>query len=79
MATRAYILIETTVGMTRDVSTALRSLPGAKSVDSVTGPYDLIAVVEAADLNELGDLITERVHTVRGVTRTLTCLAIGSS
>lgn len=79
MEIRAYILIETAVGMTREVSTALRSLPGITSIDSVTGPYDLIAVMEVDDLNDLGDLITERIHTIMGVTRTVTCLAVGSS
>ena len=38
MSTKAYILIETTVGKSRDVADALRSLQGVETVDAVTGP-----------------------------------------
>lgn len=77
MATKAYILIETAVGKTREVVSALRVIPEMRAVDAVTGPYDIIAVVEADDLNSIGELITNRVHTIGGVVRTVTCLAVG--
>jgi len=76
MATKAYILIETAVGKTRDVVQTVRNIPGMRSVDAVTGPYDVIAVLEADDLNAIGQIVTERVHTVSGVLRTVTCLAV---
>ena len=79
MATRAYILIETGVGKSRDVSGQLRSLSGVKTVDPVTGPYDIIAVVSAPDLNAVGDLVTSQIHTISGIVRTVTCLAVGGS
>ena len=44
------------------------------SVDAVTGPYDAIAVVQGETLNEIGDLITAKIHPTRGVSRTVTCL-----
>lgn len=74
--TRAFILVETAVGKTRDVVAALRHLSGIKTVDAVTGPYDVIAVVEAADLNSVGNLVTSNIHTVGGVVRTVTCLSV---
>ncbi len=74
--TRAYILIETSVGKTRDVVAVLKGLEGIKSVDPVTGPYDVIVVVEGKDLNSIGELVTGKVHPIVGVTRTVTCLAI---
>ena len=76
MTTKAYILIETAVGKSRDVSATLRALPGVETVDSVTGPYDIIAVVEAPDLNAVGDLVTSQIHTVDGIVRTVTCLTV---
>ncbi len=78
MATKAYVLIETSVGKSRDVANELRSLRGVQAADNVTGPYDVIAVVEAADLNAVGALITSRIHTLNGIVRTVTCLSIGS-
>ena len=76
MAAKAFILIETEVGKTRDVVSKIGQLDGVKSVDPVTGPYDIIAIVEAESLNDIGDLVTGRIHPIGGITRTVTCLAI---
>ena len=76
MATRAYILIETAVGQTAPVSEALRRLPQMESVDTVTGPFDIIAVVEAEDLPSIGTLISEEMHNIPGIVKTVTCLSV---
>ncbi len=73
---KAFLLIEAVVGRIKEVDTGLRRLKEVKSVDTVTGPYDIIAVVEAETLNEIGDLVTEKIHTVNGISRTVTCLAM---
>ena len=78
MATKAYVLIETAIGKTRDVASALDGLEGVMSVDLVTGPYDLIVVIEADDLGSIGDMVTGNVHTIGGIQRTVTCLTVGS-
>jgi len=78
MTTKAYLLIETAVGKTRDVATALTGLPGIATVDVVTGPYDIIAVVSGEDMTVVGDLVTGHIHTVTGVVRTVTCVAVTS-
>jgi hypothetical protein len=44
LATRAYILIETAVGKTNEVSEALKQMAMMKAVDTVTGPFDIIAI-----------------------------------
>ena len=76
MANKAYVLIETAVGMTNTVVNNLRSVPGVTSVDAVVGPYDVIAVLEAEDVNTIGELVTNKVHTVGSVVKTMTCLAV---
>ena len=78
MATRAYLLVETAVGKTRDVAITLRNLENVESVDVVTGPYDIIAVVSAEDMSVVGNVVTDNIHTVTGVVRTVTCVAVGS-
>ena len=78
MAAKAFVLIETVVGRTKEVVTSIKQLTGIKTVDAVTGPYDIIAVVEAQNLNEIGDLVTSVIHPIPGISRTVTCLAIGS-
>ncbi len=73
---RAFILMEAVVGKTREVVDGLRQAEGVKSVDTVTGPYDVIAIIEAESLNEIGDIVTQKVHPVPGISRTVTCLVI---
>ena len=76
MAAKAFVLIETAVGRTKEVATALKQLEGVKSVDTVTGPYDVIATIEGETLNDIGDLVTAKIHPIAGISRTVTCLAI---
>ena len=66
MATKAFLLVETAVGRTRDVANTLRDLDGIESVDVVTGPYDIIAVISGEDMSVVGGLVTEKIHTVVG-------------
>jgi len=76
---KAFVLIETAVGRTKEVATALEQLDGVKSVDPVTGPYDVIAIIEAESLNAIGEIVTGKIHPTPGISRTVTCLAIWSS
>ncbi len=76
MTARAFILMETAVGKNKEVVASLKQLKGIQSVDSVTGPYDVIAIVEAESLNDIGDLVTKKIHPVAGISRTVTCLAL---
>ncbi len=73
---KAFVLVEVAVGKTKEVANALAQLKGVKSVNAVTGPYDIIAIVEGETLNEIGDLVTSKVHPIGGISRTVTCLAI---
>ena len=80
MAVRGYVLIETEVGKAKAVGSAVQesSYPGANviSVDTVTGPFDVIVQLEAEDLDGLGSAITEAIQKVAGVQRTTTCLSV---
>ena len=70
---QAYTLIQTKVGKAAAVAAAVSSLPGVASAEDVTGPYDVIVRAEAADVDQLGQLVLAKVQTVDGITRTLTC------
>ena len=69
----AYILIQTEVGKASNVTREIGKIEGISAVDGVTGPYDVIARGEAADLDELAKAIVMPIQAVEGVTRTLTC------
>ncbi len=72
----AYILLETTPGSIRDVASMLREIEELHTVDVVTGPHDIIVVLDAADMETLGDLLAEKVRTIPGVVRTTTCIGV---
>ena len=78
MSTRAYILIETAAGETSTVSDALKEMPMMKAVDTVTGPFDIIGVAEADNLPSIGDLISDGMHNIPGIIKTVTCLSVRS-
>ena len=76
MAAKAFVLIETAVGKTKDVVAALSKLKELTSFDTVTGPYDIIAIVEGETLNDIGDLVTQNIRPINGISRTVTCLSV---
>ena len=73
MTVSAYILIQTDVGKASGVADEVREIDGVSSADGVTGPYDVIALADAASVDDLGRLVVSKVQSVDGVTRTLTC------
>ena len=76
MKTKAYLLIETRVGESKEVLNKVVQLDGVKSADPVTGPYDIIAVVERQGLNGSASLVTEEIGSIDGISRNVTCVAI---
>ena len=70
---QAYILIQTEAGTTRQVVAAISGVSGVVRVDAVTGPYDIVVLGAAKDLDELGQMIVSHIQTVTGITRTTTC------
>ena len=69
----AYVLIQTEIGKPPQVAAELGRIPGVGTADVLTGPYDVIVRVEAADVDALGKLVVTKIQAVEGVTRTLTC------
>lgn len=76
---RAYILIKAEAGDARRVLEALSRLKGLISADLVAGPYDAIIVVEAIDMNEIAELVVDKVAQIPGVASTITCQASKAS
>jgi DNA-binding Lrp family transcriptional regulator len=76
MGAKAIVLVTTSVGQTKGVLNKLKKLDGVKSADAVLGPYDIIVIVEGDSIDSLGKLITEHLHKVDGIERTLTCQTI---
>ncbi len=73
---RAYILIEATVGKARDVAKAIKAVKPVSDSYLITGPYDIIAVVQGKDAEDVSSIVTNSIHTIPGIARTVTCLTI---
>ena len=72
----AYVLIETQVGKVAHVAQVLNDLDGVESAEDLAGTYDVIARIQAPDLDQMGRLVASSIQAVDGVTRTLTCTVI---
>jgi DNA-binding Lrp family transcriptional regulator len=73
---RAYVLISTSPGKAIDVVTRMVGQDGIIQADAITGEYDCIAQIEAADVAGIGSLIVEKIQRIDGVFKTVTCLAV---
>jgi DNA-binding Lrp family transcriptional regulator len=63
----AYVLIETEVGKGAHVARALGEVDGVEVAEDLTGPYDVIARIQASSLDQLGRLVVSRIQVVDGV------------
>ncbi|MDQ5825780.1 MAG: Lrp/AsnC ligand binding domain-containing protein [Chloroflexota bacterium] len=76
MAETAYVLINTRNKELKDILEDVRIAKGVTGAYAITGPYDIVAVMEAENLSLLGQLITTEIHPIPGVERTLSCIVI---
>ena len=69
------VLIQVEVGKAKAALDHIEKISTVQNVYMVTGPYDVIAIV---DLPSKGDFrrLVEDIHDAPGVTRTETCMAI---
>lgn len=74
---RIYLLVNVLPGKDMSVRDTLRGIKGVISSDVVTGPYDIVAVVEAGDTEEIFDKVIKKIRRIKGITRTETFVALG--
>jgi DNA-binding Lrp family transcriptional regulator len=76
MAISAYIFVECTAGMAKDVEEKISQLDGVISCHAITGPVDVIALVESPDVRTLGNFSVSKIQAIPGVIRTETNVII---
>lgn len=76
---KGYILIEALMGKAGTIVNGIRNLRLTEAqlvaVDAVTGPFDVVVVVETTDLETLIRSVTDRIQEIDGVQGTITCVA----
>ena len=76
MASRAYVLLRTAPGLTKAIYSSLKISPMVQSVEMITGPYDLIVAIEAANTNEILTAVMRDIRPAAGIRDTVTCLVV---
>jgi DNA-binding Lrp family transcriptional regulator len=71
----AIVLIKADVARIPETAEILSQLPAVTEVYSVTGEFDLVAIVRVRSHEELGDVIPGTVNKVSGITHTETHIA----
>ncbi len=73
---RVYMLANVMAGKERFVRDTLRGTKGIVTADLITGAFDLIAILEAKDMNDIFNKILKEIRNIRGLTRTETFVAV---
>lgn len=71
----SFILMNVERSKINEVAEQLEGIPGISEVYSVSGNYDLIAIVRVATNEELANLVTKKMHAIQEITKTETMLA----
>ena len=74
---RAHVLITLAPKRSGAIEIALRKIPEVRVLHSVSGPFDLIAVVAAASIGEL-DALIDRIGGLDGVERTTSAIVLST-
>ena len=74
---RAHVLITLAPRRSGAIEQALRRIPEVRVLHSVSGPFDLIAVVAAASIGEL-DALIDRIGQLDGVERTTSAIVLST-
>lgn len=74
----AFVMIETDADMVSTVAQAVANSPNVAEVYSVTGDFDVMAIVRVADYNLLAEAVPDQISRIEGVRRTHTMLAFRS-
>ena len=69
------MLIRTARGKTQASAEALLEIDGVNEVYSVTGEYDLVAIVRLHQYEQMAEVVSQRMARVDGLERTETLMA----
>ena len=71
----AVVLLNVEPGQVNEVGARLAELKGISEVFSVGGRFDLVAIILVQDNDTMAQLVTERMHSVPGISNSETLIA----
>ena len=69
------VLLRLEAGKEEAVLAKIRNVKGVKKVQAVFGRWDIVATVEASDLNALTSLVIKNIRAIEGVSATETLVS----
>lgn len=71
----AVVLLNVEPGQVNEVGGQLAGLEGISEVFSVGGRFDLVAVIRVKNNEDMAELVTNKMHSVDGITNSETLIA----
>lgn len=72
----ARILINTAPGKVKSVLDAIGEIEGVVRAVAVFGRYNIVVILSAKNLNEIGTIVLEKISRIEGVTKTETLIDV---
>ena len=70
MSIKAYVLIVTDPGKTKDVKQACEKIDGISELHEVMGPYDIVVELEVKSLQDIPPILGDRIRPIAGIQST---------
>lgn len=67
---KAYVLVVTNPGETKNVVAAVRQIPGVQELHEVMGPYDIVIELEVESLSDVPPILSDKIRSVPGIEST---------
>jgi len=72
----AYVLLNCTLGTEQEVIEQLKQIESIKEISGTFGLYDILAKLQATNIEDLRNGITQQIRNIDKVTGTLTLMGI---
>ncbi len=67
---KAYVLVVTNPGETKNVVAALDAVAGVKERHEVMGPYDIVIELEVESLSDVPPILSDKIRSIPGIEST---------
>ena len=67
---KAYVLVVTNPGETKNVVAAVSKVSGVKELHEVMGPYDIVIEIEVESLSDVPPILSDKIRSVPGIEST---------
>lgn len=73
---KAYVLVVTNPGETRNVVAAAKNIAGVVELHEVMGPYDIVIEIEVESLADVPPILSDQIRAVAGIESTTSLVTL---